>query len=144
VVGSRLDRKLQKYSENFTEIFNFFLNSYRKGLLTFCGSIVVVEFDINESEGKHVFRKYDNGQYPKGTPIISRHNNIVKGVIIGKKSWGLFVNQWSDGIVDGDFRLKEIIQDFEDKGITIPKSLLLDFENRIYQKMRKKIASSRL
>jgi hypothetical protein len=44
---------------------NFFLNSYRKGLLTCGGSIVVVEFDINESEGKHVFRKYDNGQYQK-------------------------------------------------------------------------------
>lgn len=118
-------------------MFNFFLHSYRKGLLTFCGSRVNVEFDINESEGRNTFRKFDNGQF-KDKPIISRHPNIVKAVIIGKKSWGLFVNEWSDGIVDGDFMLKEIIQDFTNKGITIPESLLLDFENRISTKFRKK------
>jgi hypothetical protein len=119
-------------------MFTFFLQSYRKGLLTFCGSIVKVEFDVNESEGKNTFRKYDNGQYQQGKPIISRHPNIVKAVIVGKKSWGLWVDQWSDGIVEGTFFQREIEQEFEDKGITIPLSLLKDFDNRIYRKRLKK------
>jgi hypothetical protein len=136
--GSRLDRKLQKYSDGFNEIFNFFLKSYRSGVLTFCGAIVEVEFDVNGFEGKNTFRKYDNGQYQMGKPIITRHPNIVKSVIIGKKSWGLWVNQWSDGIVEGTFTKRDILQEFKDKDIKIPESLLIDFENRIYNKMIKK------
>lgn len=50
--GSRDHRKLQKYSEKFNEIFNFFLKSYRSGILTFCGYDVKVEFDINSDNGK--------------------------------------------------------------------------------------------
>jgi len=137
-IGTKHDRKLQRYSENFNQIFIFFLTSYRKGILTFCGSNVDVEFDVNEIEGKNTFRKFDNGQYKNGTPIISRHPNIVKGVIIGKKSWGLWLNEWSDGIVEGSFTKREILKDFEDLGITIPESLLKDFENRIYFKMKKR------
>jgi len=133
---------LEKYSNSFNEIFNFFLKSYRKGILTFCGVNVEVQFDINGFEGKNTFRKYDNGQYQQGKPIISRHSNIVKGVIVGKKSWGLWVNQWSDGIVEGTFRKKDILQDFEDLGIVIPDSLMQDFENRIYNKIKKKIGGT--
>lgn len=106
--------------------------------MTFCGAIVEVEFDVNGFEGKNTFRKYDNGQYQMGKPIITRHSNIVKSVIIGKKSWGLWVNQWSDGIVEGTFTKREIIQEFKDKNIKIPESLLIDFENRIYNKIKKK------
>ena len=84
------------------------------------------------------FRKYDNGQYQLGKRIVTRHPNIVKGVIIGKKSWGLWVNQWSDGIVEGSFTKREILQEFENKGIKIPDSLLNDFENRIINKIKKK------
>lgn len=62
----------------------------------------------------------------------------MRGVIIGKKSWGLFLNEWSDGIVEGSFTKKEIIKEFEDNGISIPESLLKDFENRIVQKMKKR------
>ena len=69
---------------------------------------------------------------------MTRHPNIVRGVIIGKKSWGLFLNEWSDGIVEGSFTKREIIKEFEDNGITIPESLLKDFENRIVQKMKKR------
>lgn len=137
-IGSKLDRKLTRYSDNFNEMFTFFLQSYRKGILTFCGSIVTVDFDINEGEGKNVFRKYDNGQYSQGKVIISRHPNIVKAVIVGKKAWGLWVDQWSDGIVEGTFLQREIEQDFEDLGIKIPLSLLKDFDNRIYRKRLKK------
>ena len=69
---------------------------------------------------------------------MTRHPNIVRGVIIGKKSWGLFLNEWSDGIVEGSFTKREIIKEFEDNGILIPESLLKDFENRIVQKMKKR------
>lgn len=139
-MGNRLDRKLSKYSDNFNEIFNFFLSSYRKGILTFCGSIVNVEFDVNESEGKNTFRKFDNGQYSGGKPIVTRHPNIVKAVIIGKKSFGLWCDQWADGIVEGTFLKREIIQEFESKGIIIPNSLMKDFEDRIYRKMVKRMS----
>jgi hypothetical protein len=81
--------------------------------------------------------KFDNGQY-KGKNIISKHPNIVKSVIIGKKSWGLWSNTWAEGIVDGDFRQKEIIDEFNIKGITIPESLMNDFNNKISKKINKK------
>ena len=128
---------MKKYSQSFSEIFTFFLQSYRKGILTFCGSSVDVIFNVSEIEGKNTFRKFDNGYY-NSQPIITRHPNIVRGVIIGKKSWGLWLNEWSDGIVEGSFRKQEILKDFEDLGIKIPESLLKDFENRIYQKMLKR------
>lgn len=138
-MGGRLDRKLTKYSDNFNEIFNFFLKSYRKGILTFCGVKVTVEFDINESEGKNTFRKYDNGQYSGGKPIITKHPNIVKGVIVGKKAWGLFCDQWGDGIAEGTFLKREILEDFTKLGITIPESLMKDFDDRIYRKQIKRM-----
>ena len=68
-------------------MFKFFLESYRKGILTFCGSDVIIDFDINEVEGKRCFRNFDNGQY-KLNPIVSKHPNIVRSVIIGKKKLG--------------------------------------------------------
>lgn len=130
-MGNRLDRKLSNYSDNFNEIFNFFLSSYRKGILTFCGSIVNVEFDVNESEGKNTFRKFDNGQYSGGKPIVTRHPNIVKAVIVGKKSWGLWSNTWAEGVVDWSFTKEEILNEFSSKNIIIPEPLLKDFENKI-------------
>lgn len=80
---------------------------------------------------------FDDG-YFKNSKISSKHPNIVKGVIIGKKSWGLQLNEWADGIVEGSFTKREILSQFSDKGIVIPDSLLIDFENRIYKKMIKR------
>ena len=114
------------------------MKSYRSGILTFCGSHVDIDFDVNGIEGKMTFRKYDNGQYQQGKQIITRHPNIVKGVITGKKSWGLWINQWSDGVVEGTFSKREILEQFEKLNITIPESLLNDFNNRIINKMKKK------
>lgn len=114
------------------------MKSYRSGILTFCGSHVDIDFDVDGIEGKMTFRKYDNGQYGQGKPIITRHPNIVKGVITGKKSWGLWINQWSDGIVEGTFSKREILEDFDKLNITIPESLMKDFDNRIINKMKKK------
>ena len=137
-IGTKHDRKLQRYSENFNQIFIFFLQSYRKGILTFCGgNINPIQLDVTEIEGKNVFRKYDNGDY-KNTLIKTRHPNIVKGVIIGKKSWGLWLNEWTDGIVEGSFTRHEILEEFTKNGIVIPESLLNDFNNRLYQKRMKR------
>ena len=54
--------------------------------------------------------------------------------MIGKKSWGLWVDQWSDGIVDWTFTLEEILEEFSSNNIEIPESFLLDFKNRIQKK----------
>ena len=86
-------------------------------------------------EGKFVFRSYENGDY-KHTEPISRHSNIVKGVIVGKKSWGLFVNEWSTDISKGFFTKSEILYEFDIRGIKIPESLLEDFDNKIYLKRK--------
>lgn len=68
--------------------------------------------------------------------IKTRHPNIVKAVVSGKRSWGLFVDQWSEGIVDCDFTEEEILNEFKIRGITIPECLLKDFYNRIDKKKR--------
>jgi hypothetical protein len=80
---------------------------------------------------------FENGVY-KGIPIIkTRHPNISKGVIIGKKSWGLWKNEWTDGIVEGSFTPKEILQQFTDNNIKVPESLMIDFNNTIIRKFNK-------
>jgi len=61
----------------------------------------------------------------------------LKSVIIGKKSWGLYLNMWAEGIADWCFTEEEILKEFEERGIRIPESFLLDFKNRI-NKMKEK------
>ena len=58
--------------------------------------------------------------------------------MVGKKSWGLWLNEWSDGISEGLFTKKEILDVFNDKGIIIPESLLNDFENTLIKKIIKR------
>lgn len=135
--GSQNHRKLQKYSNNFNEIFYFFLKSYRSGILTFCGYNVKVNFDISGPDCKFGFRLYENGDI-NIHELKSKHSNILKSVIIGKKSFGLWINEWSDGIVEGSFTEDEILKLFIDKNIKIPDSLLLDFHNRIDKKKMKR------
>jgi hypothetical protein len=118
-------------------MFLFFLKSYRCGLLTFCGSSVKVSFDINGYDSKFSFRKFENGEI-KLHNLSSRHPNILQGVIIGKKSWGLWLNQWTDGIVEWCFTKKEILDQFEVNGIIIPESLLRDFDNTLEKKKQKR------
>ena len=136
-IGSRNDRKLKKYSNNFNEMFSFFLQGYRSGILTFCGSGVDVEFDINSNEGKFSFREFENGRF-KNKKFISRHSNVFRSCIIGKKSWGLWKDQWSDGIVDWSFTKEEIFGQFEDLGIEIPSSLIKEFDNIVEKKKIKR------
>jgi len=114
-------------------MFWFFLQSHRKGILTFSGTIVDVEYDPNGHEGKMTFRKFDNGDY-RNIPITTKHPNIVYSVIKGKKSWGLWLNQWTDGIVDWTFTLDEIVGEFHKHNIEIPEPLMNDFMNVLYKK----------
>lgn len=118
-------------------MFFFFLNSYRKGLLTFGGEKIDIIFDINGPNGKETIRRYENGQY-KTIPIITRHPNIVKSVITGKKSWGLHIRMWSEGIQEWLFTKEEILSDFVTKNITIPKSFKNDFDNWIKKHLKKR------
>ena len=117
-------------------MFTFFLKGYRTGMFSFCGSVVETEFDVDGDEGKFCFRRVENGSYEPGEIPTTRHSNILKGVIIGKRGWGLWVDQWSDGIVDGSFRKKEILGEFQKRNIQIPEPLLKDFRNRIDKKRR--------
>lgn len=93
-------------------------------------------------EGKFCFKSFDNGVYSPQEifeGIETKHPNILKGVIIGKKSWGLWKNEWSEGISEGLFRQQEIIKEFTDHGIEIPESLMKDFDNTILRLMSKKL-----
>lgn len=117
-------------------MFTFFLLINKTGLITFCGSNVEdrnkIVFDPNGDDVKYCFRKFENGQYKEGVPIVTRHPNILKSVLIGKRGWGLFVNEWSLGIAEGSFLKREILEEFSSRKIDIPRSLFIDFENRIY------------
>ena len=117
-------------------MFIFFFQVNRRGLITFCGSIIEVEFDPNEVSGKECFRLYEDGYYKGGKTIITRHPNIVKSVLIGKKGWGLWVDQWTEGIVDWTFTKEELLNEFVKVDIEIPESFLKDFENTIEKKKR--------
>lgn len=105
-------------------------------MFSFCGSVVETEFDVDGDEGKFCFRKIENGEYKPGEVPISRHSNILKGVITGKKGWGLWVDTWSDGILDWTFTEEEILGEFQKRNIQIPEPLLKDFRNRINKKKR--------
>ena len=116
-------------------MFNFFLICYRKDILTFSGTQVSVKYDPNGEDGKLTFRKFDNGDY-KLKQITTRHPNIVFGVIKGKKSWGLWLNIYTDGIVDWSFTIEEIQSIFSDHDIVIPDPLWKDFLNVLERKKR--------
>ena len=118
-------------------MFKFYLSVYRTGLISFCGVGVDVEFDENGSDGKFGFREYDNGRFKNSTPI-SRHPNILRGVIIGKKGWGLWVETWSQGIVDWSFTKEEILLEFEKRNIIIPEPLMLEWDKLIERKKNKR------
>lgn len=118
-------------------MFSFYLKIYRTGLITFCGKIVNIDFNINGNSGKFSFREYDNGRFKHKNPV-TKHPNILKGVIIGKKGWGLWIDQWSDGIVDWSFTEQEILDEFNKRNIKIPESLLIEFEKLIDKKKHKR------
>ena len=60
--------------------------------------------------------------------------NILQSVIIGKKGWGLWVSQWTDGIVDWSFTKEEILKEFELRDIEIPESLMIEWDKLILKR----------
>ena len=111
----------------------FFLKSNRSGLLTFCGTNVNVVYDKDGESSKHSFRLFENGEI-KIDNLKSQQPNVLKSVIIGKKSWGLFLKEWSNGITEWCFTKDEILKQFEEKNIKVPGSLLKEFDNLIEKK----------
>jgi hypothetical protein len=130
VIKSKKDRRMMKYSENYNEMFNFFLKGYRSGLLSFCGSKVDVKYNPLSEDGKFSFRMFDNGQF-KYKDIETLHPNILKGVITGKKAWGLWKSEFAMGIAECNFTKDEIVSEFTDKGIKIPDVFMKEFDNEI-------------
>ncbi len=114
-------------------MFEFYFKIHRSGLINFCGDIVNIDFDVDGSDGKFAFREYDNGRF-KNTIPISRHPNILKSVIIGKKGWGLWISQWTEGIVDWSFTKDEILEEFSKHNIEIPEPLMLEWDKLIEKK----------
>lgn len=129
----RHTRKIEKFSDGFNAIFFFFLKCYRKNILTFGGSPVDVEFDPNSHSCREAFRRFDDGQF-KFQPVTTRHPNIVKAVIIAKKSWGLTLDMWTDGIAECSFRREEILHIFEEHKIKLPEQFEVEFYNLLYKK----------
>lgn len=136
LLKDRHSRKLEKYSDSFNEMFRFFLDSYRRGLLEFAGVSVEILYDQNGTSGKETFRKFEDGQF-KNRDIKSVHPNIVSAVIIAKKSWGLHSRMWAEGVAEHVITKQEILDTFLDNKIKIPDVLLKGFDNEI---MKRKIA----
>lgn len=138
-IGSKHRRKLKKYSNNFNIIFTFFFNLYHKDIITFCGSKHDIIFDINGLDVKECFRLWEDGFYKNGkNKIVTRHPNILNSVLIGKKGWGLWVDEWSNGIVEWSFTEEEIMDVFHSRNLEIPQSLLREFQNKIDNKKYKR------
>ncbi len=89
---------------------------------------------MNGISGKDCFNNYENGVYKFRETMITKHPNIVKGVLTSKKGWGLWMKEWSDGIGEGLFTKEEILGEFEDKKIVLPDSFLIEFDNLIKKK----------
>lgn len=134
---TREEKRRLRYTDHFNEIFWFFLKSYRCKILDFCGSEVLTRFDKSGKGSKYCFKGFDNGIYSKEEIFLGIKTfqpNTLKGVIIGKKSWGLWKNEWSSGISEGLFTKEEIVNEFTKHNIKIPDSLMLDFDNTIHKK----------
>ncbi len=125
-----------KFSSNFNIMFKFYFDVYRSGIITFCGVKIPIVFNKNGLDSKNVFLKYENGYY-KEQIIETKHFNILKAVLIGKKGWGLWVKLWTEGIVEGTFTHNEILQEFKSKNIIIPPQLLKEWDNLIIKKLKK-------
>lgn len=129
---SRRERRiLNNFEWKYKEMFIFFIKSSYYNILDFSGTYLPnIIFDINGDSSIISYVKYNNGEYDNNT-IITKHPNLTRLFILGKKSWGLWMNEWSKGISEGLFTRKEILEQFDKKNIKIPKKLIQDFENTI-------------
>lgn len=131
-MGSRHDRKMEKFSDSFNENFMFFFKLSRTGLIDFCGERIVVHPSKDRKmTSRHCFRLFEDGRYGQGKHIESCQPNILKHVLMGKKGYSLWCNQWSEGIAQGLFSKEEILREFELRGVIIPECFLIQFEKSI-------------
>jgi hypothetical protein len=140
-LGTRHTRKLKRYSDNFNRSFLFFVQLYRKDIVRFCGKKVEVFRNEQADEARFVFREYDDGKYKPSLQrkMETRQPNLLNAAIVGKAGWGLWVDQWSDGIVEGSFTIREILDIFKERGVVVPESFLTEFYNVIHRKMMKRV-----
>jgi hypothetical protein len=108
-------------------------------MIDFCGTKIEVFHDSNGPDGKMCFRMFEDGQFKKWDKITTRHPNVMKHVLMGKKGLGLWLKEWSMGISEGSFSRKEILQEFEDRKIFIPECFLKDFDNMILKETNKRL-----
>lgn len=119
---------MRKHSENFLVSARFYLKFYRN-VSDFAGVNIVINYDKKGEDALTVFKEYENGLY-KIKPIITKHPNLLKSLIGGKKAWGLQLNQWAEGVSQSLFSPKDIL---DGVNIHIPTSFLGDFYTRCYQ-----------
>ena len=136
-IGTRKESHLKKFTPKFIEMFTFFVKINRNDFLSFCGSDTKIIYDPNGDNAMFVFRKYDNGFY-KNKEITTCHPNLLRYAICGKKAWGLWRTLYAEGIAEGSFTKKEILNEFEKRKIKIPDSFLVELEKNIYLKIIKK------
>lgn len=138
ILGTRHDRKLKKYSEGFNENFKFFFLLSRRGLIDFCGErIHVTPSNDRTLTSKHCFRLFEDGRYGKEKVIECFHPNVMRHVMMGKKGWSLWCNQWSEGVGQGLFRKEEILEEFRIRNISIPDCFMLQFDKAIEKQIKK-------
>lgn len=114
-------------------MFSFYLKLYRSGLITFCGSEIKIEYDPYSSDAKVAFKEYENGIFKKTGVPKTCHPNILYGVMMGKKGWGLWCEQWSKGISEFIFTKFEIYEMFKKHDIELPKPIEKEFNNLIWK-----------
>ena len=114
-------------------MFSFYLKLYRSGLITFCGSEIKIEYDPDSSDGKVAFKEYENGLFKKTGIPKTCHPNVLYGVMMGKKGWGLWCDMWCQGIGEGTFTKYEIYETFKEHGIVLPESIETEFNNLIWK-----------
>lgn len=136
-MGNRHDRKLEKYSDGFNENFRFFFLLSRRGLIDFCGERIAIEkTNDRKMTARHCFKLYEDGRYGMGKTIQCCQPNIMRHVMMGKKGWGLWRGQWSEGVGHRLFRKEDIMEEFEKRSIVIPDCFMKEFDNAIEKEKR--------
>lgn len=140
IISNKSSRKLRKLDKNISDkllnYYNFFIKSVEANILDFCGSNIKIEYNKVSYNALITYRLYETGKYKNQDVIECAEPDLLKKVITGKKGWGLWVDQWSDGIAEGTFTKAEILKQFADNNIEIPESLLKDFNYKVYSKYK--------